>query len=128
MRRLFYVAADIPSATANLHKSFRPVGPFRGGDSLQPRRVQTKEGVEEAGVKGGGGLLMDTLALMSTAVLGIATFVHQARVAKNAESAQKDLEKARVEQERGRELAAVQLERVWSQMGDVYRAVQVLLN
>jgi hypothetical protein len=90
--------------------------------------VQTKEGVAEADMKGGGGLSMDTLALMSTAVLGIATFVLQARVAKNAEAAQKNLEQARVEQERGRELAAVQLERVRSQMGDVYRPVQVLLN
>ena len=71
---------------------------------------------------------MDTLALMSTAVLGIATFVLQARVAKNAEAAQKDLEQARVEHERGRELAAVQLERVRSQMGDVYRPVQVLVH
>jgi hypothetical protein len=65
---------------------------------------------------------------MSTAVLGIATFVLQARVAKNAEAAQQDLEQARVEQERGRALAAVQLERVRSQMGDVYRPVQVMLG
>jgi hypothetical protein len=71
---------------------------------------------------------MDTLALMSTAVLGIATFVLQARVAKNGEATQKDLEQARVEHERGRQLAAVQLERVRSQMGDIYRPVQVLLN
>jgi hypothetical protein len=71
---------------------------------------------------------MDTLALMSTAVLGIATFVLQARVAKNAEAAQKDLERARMEQERRRELAVVQLERVRRQMGDVYRPVQVMLQ
>jgi hypothetical protein len=64
---------------------------------------------------------------MSTAVLGIATFVLQARVAKNAEAAQKDLEQARVEQERGRELAGVQLERVRSQMGDVYRPVNAMV-
>jgi hypothetical protein len=65
---------------------------------------------------------------MSTAVLGIATFVLQARVAKNAEAAQQDLEHARVEHERGRELAAIQLERVRSQMGDVYRPVNVMLQ
>jgi hypothetical protein len=40
---------------------------------------------------------MDTLALVSTAVLGIATFVLQDRVAKNAEAAAKELEHARVE-------------------------------
>ena len=61
-------------------------------------------------------------------MLGIATFVLQARVAKNAEAVQKDLEQARVEQERGRERAAVQLERVRNQMGDVYRPVQVMIN
>jgi hypothetical protein len=49
-------------------------------------------------------------------------------VAKNAEAAQQDLEQARVEHERGRELAAVQLERVRSQMGDVYRPVQARLG
>jgi hypothetical protein len=64
---------------------------------------------------------------MSTAVLGIATFVLQARVAKHAEAAQKDLEQARVEHERGWERAAIQLERVRSQMGDVYRPVFVML-
>jgi hypothetical protein len=99
-----------------------------GAVSFWPRRAQTKEGASEADVKGGGGLSMDTLALVSTAVLGIATFVLQDRVAKNTEAAAKELEHARVEHERGRELAAVQLERVRSQMGDVYRPVQAMLN
>jgi hypothetical protein len=71
---------------------------------------------------------MDTLALVSTAVLGIATFVLQDRVAKNAEAAALVLEHARVEHEQGRELAVVQLERVRSQMGDIYRPVQVMLG
>jgi hypothetical protein len=71
---------------------------------------------------------MDTLALVSTAVLGIATFLLQDRVAKNAEVAAKELEHARVEHDRGRELAAVQLERVRSQMGDVYRPVHAMLQ
>jgi hypothetical protein len=71
---------------------------------------------------------MDTLALVSTALLGIATFFLQDRVAKNADVAAKELEHARVEHERGRELAAVQLERVRSQMGDVYRPVQTMIT
>ena len=128
LRRLSDGAAGVPTA-ASSHESFWPVeSTCRGGNSLQPRRAQTKEGVAEADVQGGGGLSMDTLALMSTAVLGIATFVLQAQVAKNAEAAQQDLERARVEQERERERAAVQLERVRSQMGDVYRPVQVMLG
>jgi hypothetical protein len=61
-------------------------------------------------------------------VLGIATFVLQARVAKNAAEVQRDLEHTRAEHERRRELAAIQLERVRSQMGDVYRPVSVMLN
>ena len=55
--------------------------------SLLQRRAQTKEGASEADVKGDDGLSMDTLALVSTAVLGIATFFLQDRVAKNAEAA-----------------------------------------
>jgi hypothetical protein len=93
LRRLSDQPADVPTTAASSHESFRPdqpdVGPRRGGDSLQPRRVQTKEGVVEADVKGGGGLSMDTLALLSTAVLGLATFMLQAQVAKNAEAAQR---------------------------------------
>jgi hypothetical protein len=102
-------------------------GGARAG-SLRPRRAQMKDGASEADAQGGGGLSMDTLALVSTAVLGIATFFLQARVAKNAEAVQQELEHARVEHERGRALAAVQLERVRSQMGDVYRPVQVMLR
>jgi hypothetical protein len=129
LRRLSDGAALPTAAVAGSHESFRLVqGPCRGGDSLQPRRAQTKERAAEADVKDGGGLSMDTLALMSTAVLGIATFVLQARVAKNADAVQQDLEQARVQHERGRELAAVRLERVRTQMSDVYRPVQALQN
>ena len=95
---------------------------------MQPRRAQATEGATEAGAKEGGGLSMDTLALVSTAVLGIATFFLQDRVAKNAEAAAKELEHARVNNERDRELVAVQLERVRSQMGDVYRPVSNMIN
>jgi hypothetical protein len=104
-----------------------PHGGDVGAGSLRPRRAQTEEGASEANENGGGGLSMDTLALVSTAVLGIATFVLQDRVAKNAQVAAQELEHTRVEHERGRAAAAVQLERVRSQMGDVYRPVQVML-
>jgi hypothetical protein len=46
----------------------------------------------------------------------------------NAEAAAKEFEHARVEHERERKLAAVQLERVRSQMGDVYRPVPTMLH
>jgi hypothetical protein len=110
------------------HEILQDGGSVGATGSLRPRRAQTNEGASEADVKGGGGLSMDTLALVSTAVLGIATFVLQDRVAKNAEAAQKELEHARVEHERGRALAAVRLERVRSQMGDVYRPVTAMLG
>jgi hypothetical protein len=96
--------------------------------TLQPRRAQAKEGAGKVEAEDGGGLSADTLALVSTAVLGIATFVLQARAAKNAEEATRELENARVEHERERARAAVQLERVRSQMGDVYRPVQAMIN
>jgi hypothetical protein len=129
LRRLSDVVADLPTAArgSSIESLIQPAGPCGGGGSvLQPRRTQTKEGTA-ADAKGGGELSMDTLAVMSTAVLGIATFVLQAQVAKNAEATQKDLEQARVQQEQTRGLAAIQLERVRTQMGDVYRPVQVML-
>jgi hypothetical protein len=128
LRRLSDGVADLPTAGPSLHESVQPVRPCGGGGTLQPRRAQAKEGAVEADARDGGELSMDTLALMSTAVLGIATFVLQARVAKNAEVVQKDLEQIRVEQEQGRELATLQLERVRRQMGEVYRPVQQLWN
>jgi hypothetical protein len=95
--------------------------------SLRPRRAQAAETARKVEAEGGSGLSADTLALMSTAVLGIITFVLQARAAKNTEEAARELEHVRMEHERGRELAAIQLERVRSQMGDVYRPVHFML-
>jgi hypothetical protein len=97
-------------------------------NTLQPRRAQVKNEVGDLKAESGSGLSADTLALVSTAVLGIATFVLQARVAKNAEETQQELQQARVEHERARELAAVQLVRVRAQMGEVYRPVAAMLN
>jgi hypothetical protein len=67
------------------------------------------------------------VTLVFTALLGIGSFVVQTRVAKDAEVAQQQMERARAEHDKARELAGVQLVRVWSQMGDVYRPVQVMI-
>jgi hypothetical protein len=124
----FSAATGPVSVQAHVVQQQVPHGGGAGSRSLRLRRAQTNEGASEADVKGAGGLSMDTLALVSTALLGIATFFLQDRVAKNADVAAKELEHARVEHERGREQAVVQLERVRSQMGDIYRPVQVILN
>jgi hypothetical protein len=73
-----------------------PAGHGGDGGALQPRRAQTDEGAAKADAEETEGLSADTLALVSTAVLGIATFVLQDRAAKNAAAAAKELEHTRV--------------------------------
>jgi hypothetical protein len=68
------------------------------------------------------------MALVFTALLGIGGFVVQSKSTTAAGRAQQDLEHTRVEHERARELAVVQLARVRSQMVEVYRPVQVMLH
>jgi hypothetical protein len=69
----------------------------------------------------------DTIALMVTALLGIGSFIVQARVAKNAEAAQRAVEWRQVDPEQARTLAAVGLERVRSQMAEVLMPIYTLL-
>ena len=64
------------------------------------------------------------IALISTALLGLAGYVVQSKNASNADRAQHDIVQEAADREQARGLAAIQLERVRSQMGDVYRPVQ----
>ena len=68
------------------------------------------------------------MALIFTALLGIAGYVVQSKNATAADRAQHEIVQEAADREQARGLAAIQLERVRSQMGDVYRPVQVLLN
>ena len=71
--RLLSDVAVWPTAAASSYlEAEGPVGPLctRVCGVLHPRRVQTKEEATGGDVKGGGGPSADTLALVSTAVLG----------------------------------------------------------
>jgi hypothetical protein len=67
------------------------------------------------------------MALIFTALLGIAGYVVQSKNAAAADRAQHEIVQEAADREQARGLAAIQLERVRGQMGDVYRPVQVML-
>jgi hypothetical protein len=98
----------------------RPVADARllSTDRTPRRHLQSDKGGAD------GGLSTDVAAaLVFTAGLGVLTFLGQARVAKNAEATQRDIERAQTDHDKARALASVQLERVRSQMADVYMPV-----
>ena len=63
------------------------------------------------------------MALIFTALLGIAGYVVQNKNATAADRAQHEIVQEAADREQTRGLAAIQLERVRSQMADVYRPV-----
>jgi hypothetical protein len=65
------------------------------------------------------------MALIFTALLGIAGYVVQSKNATAADRAQHEIVQEAADREQARGLAAIQLERVRTQVGDVYRPVQV---
>ena len=68
------------------------------------------------------------IALIFTALLGIAGYVVQSKNATAADRAQHQIVQEAADREEARGLAAIQLERVRTQMGEVYRPVQVMIN
>ena len=68
------------------------------------------------------------MALIFTALLGIAGYVVQSKNATAADRAQHEIVQEAADREQARGLAAIQLERVRSQMGDVYRPVSVMID
>jgi hypothetical protein len=68
------------------------------------------------------------IALIFTALLGIAGYVVQSKNASDADRAQHEIVQEAADREQARGLAAIQLERVRTQMGEVYRPVQVMLQ
>jgi len=67
------------------------------------------------------------MALIFTSLLAIAGYMVQSKNAADADHAQHEIVQEAADRDQTRGLAAIQLERVRSQMGDVYRPVQVLL-
>jgi hypothetical protein len=68
------------------------------------------------------------IALLFTALLGIAGYVVQSKNASDADRAQHEIVQEAADREQTRGLAAIQLERVRTQMGDVYRPVQTIIT
>jgi hypothetical protein len=68
------------------------------------------------------------MALIFTALLGIAGYVVQSKNATAADRAQHEIVQEAADREQARGLAAIQLERVRSQMGDVYRPVGEMIT
>jgi hypothetical protein len=87
------------------------------------RRVQ--EAVAASSSQETDSVSMDTVALLSTAALGLLSFIVQARVAKAADINQKEIEYSREAAEKQREMAALQVERVRMTIGD---AIQPMLG
>jgi hypothetical protein len=67
------------------------------------------------------------MALIFTALLGIAGYVVQSKNATAADRAQHQIVQEAADREQARGLAAIQLDRVRTQMGDVYRPVQAMI-
>ena len=68
------------------------------------------------------------MALIFTSLLAIAGYMVQSKNATDADRAQHEIVQEAADRDQTRGLAAIQLERVRSQMGEVYRPVQILLN
>ena len=68
------------------------------------------------------------MALIFTSLLAIAGYMVQSKNATDADRAQHEIVQEAADREQTRGLAAIQLERVRSQMGEVYRPVQVMLG
>jgi hypothetical protein len=68
------------------------------------------------------------MALIFTSLLAIAGYMVQSKNAADADRAQHEIVQEAANRDQTRGLAAIQLERVRSQMSEVYRPVQVMLN
>jgi hypothetical protein len=68
------------------------------------------------------------MALIFTALLGIAGYVVQSKNATALDRAQHEIVQEAADREQARGLAAIQLERVRTQMGDVYRPVGAMIR
>ena len=68
------------------------------------------------------------MALMFTSLLAIAGYMVQSKNAADADRAQHEIVQEAADRDQTRGLAAIQLERVRRQMGEVYRPVNNMLN
>jgi hypothetical protein len=107
-------------------EAFDPKGRTRTNPERVPRQLQQPEQAKES--KDDASLSGDTIALMLTALLGIGSFVLQARVSKAADLNQREIETASELAGKEKAHAATQLERVRSQMGECLRPMDAPLG
>ena len=76
------------------------------------RAAHAARGLQERAAGGGGGVSADSLALVATAVLGMASFIAQAQIAAKEQKQRAALDRAQGLREKEEARAAKQLERV----------------
>ena len=77
---------------------------------------------------GGGGVSVETLAIALTALLGLGSYVMQAKIARDTTHADKEHDRRVVEREKSALLAGVQLDRVRVQQADLLQPLAVQLG
>jgi hypothetical protein len=99
----------------------------RGPVHVARRGAQAAEDVQATSDQGGG-ISGDTIAVMATVLLGLGSFLLQAKVSRDADRNQRNIEIAQSQHEKDKTRAAVQIERVRSQMAEALQPLNVLLN
>ena len=95
------------------------LGMMSTGANVSPRQMQEDQPASAAAAKSdGGGFSVETLAIMVTALLGLASYVLQAKLARDAAHSEKDHDRLLDNREKAQRQAALQLERVRSQNAD----------
>ena len=108
-----------------------PWGPVLSASSAPGRRTQENGATMVEAPRGpapeGTGLSgrVEIIAIMVTVLLGLASYLVQAKIARDAAHAEKDHDRAIGTRERERHVAGLLLERVRTQMTDVYRPLTV---
>ena len=99
------------------------------GANAPPRQMQADQPSSTAATKSdGGGFSVETLAVMVTALLGLASYILQAKLARDAAQSEKDHDRLLDNREKAQRQAALQLERVRSQNADALMPISGHLN
>ena len=89
------------------------------GANATPRQMQEDQPSNAAAAKSdGGGFSIETLAIMMTGLLGLASYILQAKLARDAAHSEKDHDRYLEGRGKAQRQATLQLERVRSQLAD----------
>jgi hypothetical protein len=105
------------------------LGVIGAGANAPPRQMQETQASSAASSKSdGGGFSIETLAIMVTALLGLASYILQAKLARDAAHSEKDHDRLLADREKAQRQATLQLERVRSQLADVLMPINCHLH